>query len=274
MKKTFFVLALFLGLMCVFLFSEIPREITVGLNEPYPPYTIIDNSGKIYGIFPEIIEEAAKIVKIYVEYKQFHWVRMTQEAKKGDIDAVMGLFRTPDREKHFEFSDEGLVYEEYSFFTLKGSGVKYSGKLDELKNITIGVVQDYKYGSKFDNADFLKTEKCLTDENLIEKLVKKRFKIALGSKTVIDYYAIKLGVIGKIKWLKPPVSTEYSHVIAFSKAKKEQSKELALKFSDAIEKLIKNGRFKEILDKYNFDNKENFRVNKPISIDNPERGDK
>jgi ABC-type amino acid transport substrate-binding protein len=186
----------------------------------------------------------------------------------------MGLFNTADRQKYFVFSKRGLIYEEYSFFTLKGCGIRYNGTLDELENVTIGVVQDYKYGGKFDNADFLKKENCLTDKNLLEKLLRKRFDIAIGSKTVIDYYAMKLGIIDKIEWLKPPVSESYSHVIAFSKAKGKQAEELARKFSEAIDTLIKNGTFKAIINKYKFDNKENSHANTPISIGNPAGGDK
>jgi polar amino acid transport system substrate-binding protein len=263
MKKTFLVLVLLLAYAGSLLFGEIPRKISVGLNEPYPPYTFIEGNRRPTGIFPGIIDAAAKILGIEVEYKQLIWVRMTQEAKKGNIDAVMGLFKTPDRTGYFDFSEEGLIYEEYSFFILKGSRVKYSGKLPELKGITIGVVQDYKYGPDFDQAVFLKREKCLTDQNVLEKLIKKRFVIAIGNKMVIEYYAKKLDVLDKIKWLKPPVSTEYSHVIAFSKAKGKQSGELAGKFSDAIKQLIKNGTFKAILDKYKFDNKGNIRSKEP-----------
>lgn len=256
MKKKFWVFALFLGYACSLLFGEIPRKINVGLNEPYPPYTFIEGKKRPTGIFPEIIDAAAKIAGIEVEYVQYPWARMTQQAEKGNIDAVMGLFKTPDREECYEFSEEGLIYEEYSFFTLKGSGIKYSGKLDGLKGITIGVVQDYKYGPDFDKAAFLKREKCLADQNLVEKLVKKRFVIAIGNKSVIDYYSKELGVKDKIEWLEPPVSKGYSFVIAFSKGKGKPSKELAQKFSDAIKQLIGSGTYKNILDRYNFDNKE------------------
>jgi len=263
MKKKLLVFIFFLGYTGSLLIGDIPRKISVGLNESYPPYTFVKDTfvkdkERPTGIFPEIIDAAAKIAGIQVEYKQYPWVRMTKKAVIGEIDAVMGLFKTPDRVNYFDFSDEGLIYEEYSFFTWKGSGIKYSGKLDELKGITIGVVQDYKYSGDFDQASFLKREKCLADQNVLEKLIKKRFDIAIGNKMVIEYYAKKLDVLEKIEWLSPLVASGYSHVIAFSKAKGKQSEELAKKFSEAIKQLIKNGTFQRILDKYyKFDNKEN-----------------
>jgi polar amino acid transport system substrate-binding protein len=260
MKKTFWVLVLFLGYACNLSFAEIPGKISVGLNEPYPPYTIIESNKRPVGIFPEIIDAAAKILEIEVEYKQIIWVRMNNEAKKGNIDAVMGLFKTPDRRDDFNFSEGGLIYEEYSFFTLKDNNIKYSGQLEDFKKITIGVVQDYNYGCDFEQATFLKKEKCLTDQNVLEKLMKKRFDIAIGNKMVIEYYATKLNVLNKIKWLMPPVSKEHSHVIAFSKAKGKQAEELAREFSDAIKQLIENGTFKKILNKYHFDNKESLLI--------------
>lgn len=264
MKNKFWVFALFLGYACSLLFSEIPRKITVGLNESYPPYTFIEGKERPTGIFPEIIDAAAKIAGIEVEYVQFQWARMSQEAEKGKIDAVMGIFKTSEREKCYEFSGEGLIYEEYSFFTLKGCGIKHGGKSDELKSSTIGTVRDYNYGPNFEQAEFFKKrEACDSDQNVIEKLIKKRFDIAIGNKMVIEYYAKKLDALDKIEWLSPPVSSGYSHVIAFSKAKGKQSKELTQKFSEAIKQLIKNGTFKIILDKYDLNNTGKYKESNP-----------
>jgi polar amino acid transport system substrate-binding protein len=258
-KKLMLMLIVFILFLCyigILLFSEIPRRIIVGLNEPYPPYTFTEGNHRPLGIFPEIIDEAAKIVGIEMEYVYYPWARMTQQAEKGNIDAVMGFFKTPGAEECYEFSGEGLIYEEYSFFTWKGSGIKYNGNLDVLKNTTIGVVQNFKYGNKFNTAVLLKKEKCPSHQNLVERLIKKRFNIAIGNKTAINYYANKLGFMGKIEWLSPPVSSGYSHVIAFSKAGKKSYSELAGKFADAIKELMENGKILQILKKYNFDNKE------------------
>ena len=257
--KLMLLMVFFLLFLCnigILLFSEIPEKIIIGYNESYPPYVFIEDRGKATGIYPEIIDAAAKLVGIEIEYQQLVWARIKQEAKKGNIDAVMGLSKTSDRIDCFDFLGEGLIYEEYSFFTLKDSGIKYSGKLDELKDITIGVVQDYKYGYNFDQAAFLKIEKCLTDKNVLEKLVKKRFPIAIGNKMVIAYYAKQLDVQEQMVWLDPPVSRGYSHIIAFSKTENKSYGELSRKFADAINILMNNGKVLQILNKYSFENKE------------------
>ncbi|MCX6580226.1 MAG: transporter substrate-binding domain-containing protein [Candidatus Aminicenantes bacterium] len=256
MKKKFWVFALFLGYACSLLFGEIPRKIIVGLGDPYPPFTFVEGNQRPTGICPEIIDAAAKIVGIEVEYKQLLWARLTQEVRNGKIDAVIALFKTLDRIKYFEFLDNDLLYEENSLFKLSSSGIKYSGQLKDLEKITVGVVQDYKYGGDFDQADFLKKEKCLTDQNLVEKLIKKRFDIAIGNNHVINYYAKKLKIQDEIQCLQPPVFTGFSHVIAFPKSKEKFSNEMAQKFSDAINQLKENGTYKKILDKYKFVNKE------------------
>lgn len=254
MKKTFSVFVLVLVCMCGLSFSETPGKIIVGLNTSYPPYTFVEENREPKGIFPEIIDEAAKLIGIEVEYKRLPFARMIKDARKGEIDAVIGFFETPDRRDYFEFLDNDLIYEENSFFTWKGSGIKYTGKLEDLKNITIGVVQGYKYGGDFDRVDFLKTEKCPNDKNVVNKLIKKRFDIAIGNGMVIDYYAKELRVPDKIEWLNPSVFRGRSHVISFSKAKGKQCQELVRKFSEAIEQLKENGTYRTILQKYRFDN--------------------
>jgi polar amino acid transport system substrate-binding protein len=261
-KLSFFVLVL--CYTCSLLFSEIPGKIIVGLNTSYPPYTFVENKHEPTGILLEIVGEAAKLIGIEVEYRRLPFARIEKDARKGEIDAVIGFFDTPDRRDYFEFLDNDLIHEENSFFTWKGSEINYSGKLEDLKNITIGVVHGYKYGGDFDLANFLKTEKCPNDKNVVIKLIKKRFDIAIGNKMVIEYYAKELHVLEKIEWLKPPGFIGYSHVISFSKAKGTQGQELARKFSEAIAQLKKNGTYRKILQKYNFKNKEYSQTNKTL----------
>jgi len=48
--------------------------------------------------------------------------------KRGEVHAMMPLFKTPDRETFMHFYDENLLaYEENVFFVLKGEDIRYSG---------------------------------------------------------------------------------------------------------------------------------------------------
>lgn len=246
MKKMVLVCILSLFCMGNLLLSSLPQEIVVGYHEDFPPYFYEEN-GRVIGIFPEMINEAVEVIGIKIKYKEFPWKELVDSAKKGDIDAVIPLFKTKKRMESLIFPINGIALGESYFFTRKNVNINYTGDLHNLKPYTIGIVEGYSYGEEFEDAHYLKKVTCPNDEALLENLMKDRVQVVLGAKRVIEFYARKLGVSDKIIHLKHPSITRVLYV-AFSKAKGHQ--ELADRFSGAIEELRIKGKHQEILKKY------------------------
>lgn len=162
----------------------------------------------------------------------------------------MMVFRTPEREEYLYYPDNSLLYEHNSFFIKKGTQITYSGNLEELKNHAIGVVLGFSYGEQFDNAAYIEKEVSANHELLLRKLRRNRFKVGLGNKHVVSFYADTIGFAHGIEFLEPNHFDEEPLYIAFTKKAPGYDK-LAEQFSQALDKLKQSGQYQEILSKYN-----------------------
>ncbi len=244
MKKTVSICTLLLVCTCNFLSSSIPKEIVVAYHKNFPPYSYEEND-KHKGIFPEIVIEAAKVMGIKVKLIKLPWKRMLHAARIGEVDAIMPLFKTKERMELLDYPTNGIAIRDSFFFTDKDCKINYTGDLNELKDYVIGIVEDYSHGEEFDNDNYLQKDKSSSDEALVEKFAKGRFQVGLSSKKVVKFYARKFEILDKIRFLEPHTIIDILHV-GFSR-KKNYSKELARQFSDAIEKLGKEGKHQKIL---------------------------
>jgi len=135
-------------------------------------------SDKAKGMLVEIANQIFLKLKMNkIVYKELPWSRCITSSKKGSIDAILFIFRKPEREKFLYYYDDNLISHEInSLYTLKENPIKYTGLIEqELKPYTIGVVKDFSYGSSFDNVvDKLKVDTANNVELVIKKLLKKR----------------------------------------------------------------------------------------------------
>ncbi len=247
MKRTMFriMLALFL-FISVSSATAVPKELIIGKPDTdYPPFHWTDGNGNITGICPAVISEAAELIGIHkITYKKYPWKRMLENAESGNVDAVMPLFKTPERTKYLFFPEEELAYEVNVFFTLQNSDIRYSGDFKDLKLYRIGSIRGYSYGSLFDNAGF-KLEYAINEEMLLNKLKANRYQIGIGNILVLKHFAREMGLA--IKILKPYVSRD-PLFIGFSKIK--NNKNFVNDFSGAIHKLKLTEKYLDIVSKY------------------------
>ena len=213
-----------------------PNTITIGRGGDYPPYHWTQD-GKAVGICPDIIRAAASALGINVVFKQFPWQRMLDFGKNGKVDAVMNLFKTPERESFLFFSQEPLAWEITSFYTRSDVKVPYEGNLHSLQSYNIGVVSGYSYGDLFDNADFLQKEPALNDDQLIQKVHGRRHKIAIGNIEITKVLANERNI--KLNFLTPYVAKNALY-IAFTRKKGRAYDKLSKDFSKAIHSIHMN----------------------------------
>ena len=224
------------------------REVVIGKGEgDSPPYYFIEDN-KLVGICPDVISEAALAVGIQVVFSEYPWKRMMFLAEKGEIDGVMPVYKTEEREKFLFFIPTPLAFDPFGFFTHKDSPLKnYSGKLQEFKDTKIGVITGFSYGKEFDEATYLEREPAKDEESLIRKFKGKRFEVGIGNPYVLGYYAEKFGIANDMVFLDPMVSKE---PLFFALSKKKDHQILSEQLDKAIQEIKTTGKYREILNRY------------------------
>ena len=245
MKKALVIFISFFAIACP-AYAEV-TQLHIGLSTGYPPFYFFDENNQPTGICVDIINQVAQAMNISVQYDSYPWKRMLKHGKEGKVDAVMPLFKTDEREKFLAFPQTGLVDEADRFFTSSSNTIKFSGKLTDVVNHKIGVIDNYSYGKKFDNTDFTNKTIVQDPKQLILLVQRKRIELGLGNSKVISYLAKKMDAEDEIHFLSPPVTISQLF-IGFSKKRVDQ--DFVNQFNKQLQKLKTSKKYAEIIQAY------------------------
>lgn len=245
MKKALVIFISFLAITCP-AYAEV-TQLHIGLSTGYPPFYFFDENKQPTGICVDIINQVAQAMNISVRYESYPWKRLLKHGKEGKVDAVMPLFKTDEREQFLAFPETGLIDEANRFFTSSSNSIKYSGKLTDVVNHKIGVIDNYSYGKNFDNTDFTNKTIVQDPKQLILLVQRKRIELGLGNSKVISYFAKKMDAADEIHFLSPPVTISQLF-IGFSK--KRVDKDFVNQFNKQLQKLKTSKKYAEIIQAY------------------------
>lgn len=78
--------------------------ISAGCEYGYPPFSIVEKSGRANGFSVELLRAALRTMDRDVAFRVGSWAEIKGLLNKGEIDALPLVARTPEREAIFEFT--------------------------------------------------------------------------------------------------------------------------------------------------------------------------
>jgi len=224
------------------------REVTICFGD-FRPFEFKDG-GTMKGMNVEILETMAASRGITIHWSVYPWARCLYLAKIGNVDGLMSLYRSAEREEFLYFPDEHINLDESVFFTFPGSDVAFDGTLKSLTGMEVLVATANSYGHDFDNAENIIKVEAPNSVNVVRMIACRRYKIGIGSRKAIETEIAAQGYEKNLVILEPPyyIKTYF----AFSKKKGLSHKALARDFSDALQSFKKSGGYEQILKKYGY----------------------
>lgn len=104
----------------------------------YNPYFFINDKGRPDGYYHDILEMLSKDLNIKYEYVMLEIKECIEMLETGEIDILLGLNRSAEREDKFIYTDHYIAVEKYGIYTNKN--IKF-GHLEELENIKFGIIE-------------------------------------------------------------------------------------------------------------------------------------
>jgi polar amino acid transport system substrate-binding protein len=186
LKKLAFLLAIISVCSAIYLSAQTEQSLTLTSLE-WPPYT--SQTLKDLGASAIVATAAFKAMGYTLNIVFYPWDRAVKLAKTDpSIAGYFPEYYSSDNASAFIYSDP-MGAGPLGFVERKDSPVKWS-TLDDLKSVTIGVVEGYFNTEKFDAmvaAKELKVDAAPDDATNILKVAKKRFPIAVIDQNVLHY---------------------------------------------------------------------------------------
>lgn len=148
----------------------------------YPPYQSENASDA--GIFNILVEKALKAEGCKVEFIHLPWTRGLIETKNGRFDAILGIWRSAEREKFLLYSVP-LIQNQLA--VVKRKNDKFVFDRATVSKYTMGLVRDYAYPDDVKTLKVLRTEYAPDDRMSLLMLSGGRVDFVVLDKAVVSF---------------------------------------------------------------------------------------
>ncbi len=205
--------------------------------EQYPPYEFLEK-GQPRGLCVELVQEACQRLGLTPEFRFMAWTQAQEQVRTGQVQAIMSLNRTPERERFLVFPARQLAEERVAAVVRKDSGVRVRG-VDDLAGLRVGVNAGYAYGPVIDDLQGLNKVEAASLGDLLRDLVEGKTDVALGNEMTMIHLAFQLKLTRKLEIQRIIYSAPL--FIGFAKAQGAKAQELADGFDRVLKALEDEG---------------------------------
>jgi polar amino acid transport system substrate-binding protein len=230
-------------------FSAAPlkiKEIKVYGSPTWPPYSMKSKKGAMVGASYDILRHLLQPLGIKVTIMpDMAWTRALHQCMEGELDLLSGLYRTPEREGMFLFS-EPYAADDSVIFVNKNKPFRFT-KLDDL----IGRVGTIGYGAKVGpNFDSFKKKLTLKEvrdmKDRMGSVDRGEADYAVVARITGMYYIHEYG----FKNLIPSDKVIDTSPISFAFSKESAASALMPVLNKGIKRMQQDGSLKAIIDKH------------------------
>jgi polar amino acid transport system substrate-binding protein len=113
----------------------------------------VDANGGMQGLSVDVLNAIAKKTGDSITYNVYPWSRALFLVEHGKADMVNGMYKTPDREKRFLYSEIPYYQDHIQFYARAESNFSWDGNLASLSGKRIAVIRGWFYGPKVEAAE-------------------------------------------------------------------------------------------------------------------------
>lgn len=158
----------------------------------WAPVEYVDEEGNYRGISADYMKRLEELLGVRFEVaKDLNWQESIAAFKRGELDIITSLRRTPERETYIDFSD---VYTNFPIAIFSGPEVAYIGDLKKLNGRRVGVVEGYATQELLaTNYPEIELVTASNSVEALEQLSRGEVDAYVGNILVTSYYIGKLG---------------------------------------------------------------------------------
>lgn len=194
------------------------QEVKISGRINYPPLSW-SSGGVLKGSTISLVENALAELGIKSRTEgDVPWKRVLKNAKEGEIDIVVGVRKTEQRNEFLHFVEPAITPAVQSLFYHVDREVEYD-QWSDLSQLTGSIVLGSSFGKAFDNymLENLDIEQVESVEQNFKKLVKNRVDYLIGPFATTNLYLEKEGLSAEIVSNRKPIVV-LEEFIAISKS--------------------------------------------------------
>lgn len=231
-----------------------PPPLPIGVAE-FPPYKYSAPSGRVIGSDTEIVQQVFERMGLRIDIQMQPWKRVQAAGENGRFAAIYSLTKSPERERHYYFSDPINTVQDV-FFKTKNLSFDWKG-YEDLASMRIAVSSGYNYAPEFTEAirqkkitEIFETSNRNPEMINLRNLTRGLVDLAICEINVCRYLIRNHPAeFDELEYLAKPVGPPRTFHVAFSR-KWPGAEQLTRQFNQELAKLVAEGGRKKIFEKY------------------------
>lgn len=211
------------------------------------PHACTKNLDRSVDAIIDILMRLSEVMDVNIQMTCLPWQRAMKSVRLNEIDAIIPIYRTPEREEFIAYPDEPFFSLDTVLITRADSDFTWTGDLHELEGMPINVVSGTSHGETFDNADYLDKWESSTVETMLRMVHAGRQGVGVRERDVVVPLARKLGILKDLTILDPPVTSEKVY-LGFSRT--PENEQLAVRFSETLKAFKQTEQYRALLCEY------------------------
>ncbi len=226
----------------------------VGATE-WPPFQFTASDGKVVGADTELVEEVIRRMGYTPRTSIEPWTRTELRGRQGQLAGVFSVFKNPERERYFIYSDP-INTSRTVFFKRAGNDLNYT-VMGELAALRIATSAGYAYPEEFTAAVNAKTFRTIIQSygarpeyDNLKMVVRDIADLAICEISVCQYLIATYPVeLTGLDYTPRTIGTLEPLYFAISR-KWPGAQELIREFNAALAKVVASGYRRALLEKY------------------------
>ncbi len=223
---------------------ELPAggTVVVGGDRNYPPYEFIDDDGNPSGYNVELTRAVAGATGLQVEIRLDDWSAIRSGLRNGEIDAVHGMFYSPERDLELDFTQPHTVVHHVAVAPKGREPPEAASALTGLSLVAMegGIAHDFLLGKGFEG----QVSTVPTQEDALREVAAGRADCAIVARVPAIFW------IDRNRWDNlavaedPLLSAEYCYAVPHGR------QALLAHLSEGLKLVKESGEYREIYNRW------------------------
>ena len=216
-------------------------------SESWAPY-VYEEQGTLQGLDYEAAQIVLQRLGITVEWQLMPWRRCLAALEQGQVDAVLDMFRTAERETSMIFPDEPMSQIEFVLFYAQARPYPYQ-RLQDLQGLKVGVSAGYWYANRgFRESELFTREPAPSHNANMGKLLRDRVDLVINDRRGGNFLLAQMGISRDIGHHATVISRDQLYL---SLRRADGMQELAERFSNELRRFKREPAYTRLSARYN-----------------------
>jgi polar amino acid transport system substrate-binding protein len=207
--------------------------------------------GDALGFLADLLRQALAGAGYKADFRVRPWVRCFEETRSGAVDGMFALYRNPEREEQYLFTDVPLDVAEEYIFVRKGHGLDSTHWSEALTGKRVGIVNGTWHGRQFEQAEaqhlFAAIESVNSYESLIDMLGAGRIDAAFATIDTMRDALARAANADRIERVEPAIES-LAVYLAFTR--RRDLTVVRDSFDQELRKMKDDGRYDALVRQY------------------------